>query len=113
MTQSAKVKTFFLKFEVEAILELVIMPMQVCTLISYIFVVQTIQKKWFKVQTSLQQGTCVLYCGPITWANGSVRAKSGGHSSHLAGGHSIQGWNFAHKEQVVFEHRDCKSQVVM
>ena len=35
------------------------------TLISYIFVVQSLHKRWFKVYTSLQQGTCVLYYGLI------------------------------------------------
>ena len=64
--------------------------LQLYTLISYIFVVQKFAQIWFKVYTSLQQGTCVLYCGPILQMNGSLCAKSGGHWSYSAGSHSTQ-----------------------
>ena len=40
---------------------------QLYTLISYIFAVQSLCKRWFQACTRLQQGTCVLYCGPILW----------------------------------------------
>ena len=38
---------------------------KVYTLISYIFAVQSLHKRWLQAYTSVQQGTCVLYCGPI------------------------------------------------
>ena len=56
----------------------VAMHFQLYTLIPYIFVVESLQKRWFHACTSLQQGTCVLYCGPISQVNCSVGAKSGG-----------------------------------
>ena len=60
-TCPCKVNTFLLlKFQVEGISHL-----QLYTLISYIFAVQSLHKRWFQAYTSLQQGTCVLYCGPI------------------------------------------------
>ena len=40
--------------------------------------------------TSLQQVTCVLYCGPIFQVNDSVYVKFGGHWSCLAGGRLAQ-----------------------
>ena len=59
--------------------------------ISYILVVQSLHKRWFKVYTSLQATcTCVLYCGPILQVNGSVYAKSGGRWSCSAGNRSTQ-----------------------
>ena len=41
------------------------MHLQLYTLISYIFPVQSFHKRWFQAYTSLQQFTCVLYCGPV------------------------------------------------
>ena len=83
----------------EAIFLTVAMHLQLYTLISYIFLVQTIHKRWFKVYTSLQQGTRVLYCGPILQVNGSVCAKSGGLWSHLAGSRSTP-WLFCTKSSM-------------
>ena len=47
---------------------------------------QSLHEKWFQAYTSLQQGTFVLYCGPILMyiyihVNDSLCAKSGGHWS--------------------------------
>ena len=67
-TCSCKVNTFF-EFEVKSFLE-------------------KLHKRWFQAYTSLQQGTCVLYSGPILQVNSSVRAKSGGCRSRLAGSRS-------------------------
>ena len=64
--------------------ETVVIHLQLYTPISYIFVVQSLHERWFKVYTSLQQG--VRYCGPVIQVNGSAHAKSGGHWSCLAGG---------------------------
>ena len=68
----------------------VAMHLQLYTLISYIFAVQSLHNRWFQAYTSLQQGTCVLYCGHRLQANGSVRAKSGGRWSRSAGSRSPQ-----------------------
>ena len=64
--------------------------LQLYTLISYIFAVQSLHNRWFQAYTSLQQGTCVLYCGHRLQVNGSVRAKSGGRWSRSAGSRSPQ-----------------------
>ena len=64
-TCSCKVNTFLLlQFEGEGIFRTVTTHLQLYTLISYIFAVQSLHKRWFQAYTSLQ-GTCVLYCGPI------------------------------------------------
>ena len=64
------------------------------TLTSYIFTTQSLHKRRLQAYTSLQQGTYVLYCGPIlqvhVHVNGFVHAKSGGRWSCLAGRGSPQ-----------------------
>ena len=84
---------------------------------------KVLYKMWFKAsQASLQQGTCVLDCGPTLQVNGSVRLKSGGYWSRSTGSPSprrlflyqiTRAWNFGHKDQVVFDHRDRKKQFLL
>ena len=64
--------------------------LQLYTQISCIFAVQSLHKRLFQAYTSLQQGTCVLYCGPMhtqlhVHVNGTEHAKSASHWSCLAG----------------------------
>ena len=116
MTCPCKVTPFLLlEFELEAILSTVTMHLQLYTLFSYIFVVQSLHKMWFKAYTSLQ-GTCVLYCGPILQVNGFVRANLvvAGHDPQVVTQHRnfsvqiIHVLNFGYKEQVIFDRRDRK-----
>ena len=72
------VNTFLLiQYKLETIFPIVATHLWLYTQISYIFVVQSLYKRWFQAYTSLPQGTSVLYCCPILQVNGSVRAKSG------------------------------------
>ena len=67
----------------------------------------------FKVYTSLEQGTCVLYCGPKVQVNGLCvqNLVVAGQVWQVVAQHrnfSVHAWNFGHKDQMVFDHRDCK-----
>ena len=73
LTHSAKVNTvLILEFEVEATVRTVQIHLQLYTLISYIFVVQCLYKRWFKVT----QAYNMVYV---------YSATSGSHWSRLAG----------------------------
>ena len=68
---------------------------------------------------NLQQGARVLYCSPLLQVNGSACAKNW-QSLVMLGRQSLNtetvsyeiigAWNFSHKDQGVFDHRDCKQQ---
>ena len=96
-TCPCKVNTFLLlQFEGEGIFRTVATNLQLYTLISYIFAVQSLHNMWFRAYTSLQQGT--VYMCTQMWShtqvhlrvNGSVCAKSGGRWSRSAGSRSPQ-----------------------
>ena len=57
---------------------------------------------------SLHTSTCALRCGPILQVNGYVRAKSGSRRSRSAGSHHHKEFYLGHKDQVVFDHKNCK-----
>ena len=61
-----------------------------CTSIHQHLGCSELHKTWFQAYTSLQQGTCVPYCGHIRQVNGFVHAKSRGCWSRSAGSHSPQ-----------------------
>ena len=99
-THSSKVNTFLLlEVEVEAIFRTVATHLQLYTLISYILVVQSVHKRWYKVDINLQQNTCIhvvwsysVEQQPPDFARASALPRSGGCWSSLAGaGRSTQG----------------------
>ena len=91
LTHPCKVNTFLLlEFEVEAIFQTVASHLHLYTLISCIFAIQGLHKRWFQAYTSLQQGVCLVYFGPILKVKGFVHAKSGGRWSCSTGSHSPQ-----------------------
>ena len=68
----------------------------------YTDILSLLHRRWFQVY--------------ILQVNGSVHAKFGSRWSRSAGSRSpqkllykiIHAWNFCHKDQVVFDHSDCK-----